>query len=137
MLFLFLALKHMLLPSPHWRCCCGGLFCRYAAIAGPVLADPILFGDYSTILQDSDAAPDGPQLRLYQDVGSYSSIQRLFEGVLAAYNEKHKPMNLVFFDDALEHLTRIHRTLRLPLVGNSLLRAPRLQLSLVHRHLHM
>ena len=29
-------------------------------------------------------------------------------------------MNLVFFEDALEHLTRIHRTMRLP-QGNSLL----------------
>ena len=42
----------------------------------------------------------------------------MFEGVLEHYNEKKKQMQLVFFDDALEHLTRIHRTLRLPRVRN-------------------
>jgi hypothetical protein len=85
------------------------------------MADPILFGDYRNVLADPDTAPGGAVLRLYEDVGSYSSIQPLFESVLAAYNQQHKPMQLVFFDDALEHLTRIQRTLRLPLVSyNSL-----------------
>ena len=41
----------------------------------------------------------------------------MFEEILKLYNSKKKPMNLVFFEDALEHLTRIHRTLRLPQVG--------------------
>ena len=36
------------------------------------------------------------------------------------YNAENKPMNLVFFEDALEHLTRIHRIVRLDL-GNALL----------------
>jgi dynein heavy chain len=85
------------------------------------MADPVLFGDYRNVLADPDTAPGGAVLRLYEDVGSYSSIQPLFESVLAAYNQKHKPMNLVFFDDALEHLTRIQRTLRLPLVSCNLL----------------
>lgn len=42
------------------------------------------------------------------------------EAILAMYNEKNKPMNLVFFEDALEHITRILRTITLP-QGNSLL----------------
>jgi dynein heavy chain len=29
------------------------------------------------------------------------------------YNERCTPMNLVLFDDALEHLTRIHRVIRM------------------------
>ena len=29
------------------------------------------------------------------------------------YNDSHTPMNLVLFDDALEHLTRIHRVIRM------------------------
>jgi hypothetical protein len=91
--------------------------CRYAVTSEKVMADPILFGDYRNVLADPDTAPGGAVLRLYEDVGSYSSIQPLFESVLAAYNQKHKPMQLVFFDDALEHLTRIQRTLRLPLVS--------------------
>ena len=33
--------------------------------------------------------------------------------ILEDYNENNTPMNLVLFDDALEHLTRIHRVLRM------------------------
>ena len=36
------------------------------------------------------------------------------------YNGKYKDMNLVFFEDALEHLTRVHRIIRLD-QGNALL----------------
>lgn len=56
-------------------------------------------------------------MRLYEDMGAFSDIKPLFENIMARYNETKKPMNLVFFDDALEHLTRISRTLRLPQVG--------------------
>lgn len=58
--------------------------------------------------------------RMYDDLGDYNSIKPLFEDVMTNfYNRKRKPMNLVFFEDALEHLTRIHRTLRLPQVGRA------------------
>ena len=33
--------------------------------------------------------------------------------ILEEYNDKYKAMNLVLFDDALEHLTRIHRVIRM------------------------
>ena len=33
--------------------------------------------------------------------------------ILSEYNESHTAMNLVLFDDALEHLTRIHRVIRM------------------------
>ena len=36
------------------------------------------------------------------------------------HNENHNPMNLVLFDDALDHLTRIHRVIRMD-QGHSLL----------------
>jgi dynein heavy chain len=85
-------------------------------LAEPVLAEPTLFGDFSNILETDDAA-DSPPPRLYKDVGNYGTIQPMFESLLVAYNSKHKPMQLVFFDDALEHLTRIIRTIRLPMVG--------------------
>jgi dynein heavy chain len=39
---------------------------------------------------------------------------------LEEYNERHTPMNLVLFDDALDHLTRVHRVLRMP-QGHALL----------------
>ena len=36
------------------------------------------------------------------------------------YNEHHTPMNLVLFNDALDHLARVHRVLRMP-QGHALL----------------
>lgn len=59
--------------------------------------------------------------RPYEDVGDYAGIKPLFERLLAAYNARApKKMQLVFFEDALEHLTRICRTVALP-QGNCLL----------------
>lgn len=34
--------------------------------------------------------------------------------ILEEYNESQSMMNLVLFDDALEHLTRVHRIIRIP-----------------------
>jgi dynein heavy chain, axonemal len=42
------------------------------------------------------------------------------ESLMGLYNSVHKPLNLVFFEDALEHVARIMRTLTLS-QGNSLL----------------
>jgi dynein heavy chain len=65
------------------------------------------------------AAPPAP--RPYEDVGDYGTIKPLFERLLELYNVRApKKMNLVFFEDALEHLTRACRTLSLPR-GNCLL----------------
>ena len=33
--------------------------------------------------------------------------------ILEEYNDSNTPMNLVLFDDALDHLTRIHRVIRM------------------------
>ena len=44
-------------------------------------------------------------------------MKPVIEELLGEYNSKKKPMNLVFFDDAIEHLTRIHRILRLQQVS--------------------
>jgi len=55
----------------------------------------------------------GEEGRLYEDLGTFDLMKPVVEELLAEYNSKKKPMNLVFFDDAIEHLTRIHRILRL------------------------
>lgn len=49
-------------------------------------------------------------------MGTYAAAKAAFEGMLAAYNRALKPMALVLFDDALDHLLRLHRTLSLPQV---------------------
>ena len=80
------------------------------------LAEPLLFGDFKADGRDSDAAT-----RLYGDLGDYTAIAPHIADSLAAYNEDNdKPMDLVLFEAALEHLTRILRIIRRPR-GNALL----------------
>ncbi|KAJ0405408.1 hypothetical protein ATCC90586_009447 [Pythium insidiosum] len=90
---------------------------------GPVTATDmrnLFFGDY----MDPDASP-----RRYNEVdvsldGAYDGIARLIaclDGYLTEYNGiSRKPMNLVMFLFAIEHLSRIIRVLNMP-GGNALL----------------
>ncbi|XP_062273833.1 dynein axonemal heavy chain 10 [Scomber scombrus] len=71
-----------------------------------VMRDPILFGDYRTALSDTEP-------RVYEDIQDYDASKALFQEILEEYNENKSRMNLVLFDDALEHLTRVHRIVRI------------------------
>uniref|UniRef100_A0A2C9JWZ0 AAA+ ATPase domain-containing protein n=1 Tax=Biomphalaria glabrata TaxID=6526 RepID=A0A2C9JWZ0_BIOGL len=71
-----------------------------------VMREPILYGDYRTALDEGEP-------RLYEDMQDYEATKAVFQEILEEYNESHTPMNLVLFDDALEHLSRIHRVLRM------------------------
>ncbi|KAE8635010.1 hypothetical protein XENTR_v10002490 [Xenopus tropicalis] len=68
--------------------------------------DPILFGDYRTGMSEGEP-------RVYEDIQDYEAAKALFQEILEEYNESKTKMNLVLFDDALEHLTRIHRIIRM------------------------
>uniref|UniRef100_A0A8C4TE89 Dynein axonemal heavy chain 10 n=1 Tax=Erpetoichthys calabaricus TaxID=27687 RepID=A0A8C4TE89_ERPCA len=70
------------------------------------IRDPILFGDYRTALNDAEP-------RVYEDIQDYDASKALFQEILEEYNETKSRMNLVLFDDALEHLTRVHRIIRM------------------------
>jgi dynein heavy chain len=85
----------------------------FGDVAEQALVDPILFGDFKNVGNDHE-------VRVYEDVETYDNIKPVFEAQLDEYNLKNKKMKLVMFDDALEHLTRCHRCLRLPR-GNLLL----------------
>ncbi|KAL2608307.1 hypothetical protein R1flu_026880 [Riccia fluitans] len=78
-----------------------------------ILKNLILFADYRHCLHET--VP-----RLYEDLGNFDFIKPHIENVLDDYNITNKKMNLVMFEDALEHLTRIHRLMPLP-QGNALL----------------
>ncbi|OQR86956.1 flagellar inner arm dynein 1 heavy chain alpha [Achlya hypogyna] len=86
--------------------------------APTALVDPLLFGDYADCRNRLSGG--GEDLRLYQDMESYKRIQSIFEEVLETYNLDNKPMALVLFEMALEHLSRILRIIRNPL-GHALL----------------
>lgn len=81
---------------------------------------PILYGDFENALQRINSGGAEEDARLYKDLGSYGDIRKIFDGILESYNMERKPMTLVFFEQALEHLCRIHRIIRNPR-GNALL----------------
>lgn len=64
---------------------------------------PILFGDYRTALKDD-------QPKIYEDLQDYQAIKSIFEEILIEYNQQ---IDIILFNNALEHLTRIYRVLRL------------------------
>jgi len=89
--------------------------------AEEALADPLIWGDFQdalNILLSSDSP--WQEVRLYQDMGDYGTVRKIFNELLENYNAEKRPMNLVLFEDALSHLVRIHRIIRMP-QGNALL----------------
>ncbi|CAM4852615.1 unnamed protein product [Rotaria socialis] len=78
-----------------------------------IFRQPSLFGDYRTALDIGEA-------KIYEDIQDYDAAKALFDEILQEYNEQYARMNLVLFEDALEHLTRIHRVIRMD-KGNALL----------------
>ncbi|XP_010134250.1 PREDICTED: dynein heavy chain 10, axonemal, partial [Buceros rhinoceros silvestris] len=70
------------------------------------MRDPILFGDFRTALSEGEP-------RIYEDVQDYDAAKAIFQEILEEYNEFNTKMNLVLFDDALEHLIHVHRIIRL------------------------
>jgi dynein heavy chain len=67
---------------------------------------PLLFGDFRNTL-------DTTQPRLYEDVESFDTCKAIFDKIIEEYDETNTSMGLVLFDDALEHLCRVQRILRM------------------------
>jgi dynein heavy chain len=57
------------------------------------------------------SADDTP---LYTPVPTYESLKKALEDKLAEYNETNAVMDLVLFQQAMEHVTRISRIIDLP-----------------------
>ncbi|XP_040982062.1 LOW QUALITY PROTEIN: dynein heavy chain 10, axonemal [Aquila chrysaetos chrysaetos] len=70
------------------------------------MRDPILFGDFRMALSEGEP-------RIYEDIQDYDAAKALFQEILEEYNEVNTKMNLVLFDDALEHLIHVHRIIRM------------------------
>ncbi|KAM9259890.1 dynein axonemal heavy chain 10 [Cariama cristata] len=70
------------------------------------MRDPILFGDFRMALSEGEP-------RIYEDIHDYDAAKAVFQEILEEYNEVNVKMNLVLFDDALEHLIRVHRIIRM------------------------
>ncbi|KAG9396016.1 Dynein heavy chain and region D6 of dynein motor [Carpediemonas membranifera] len=95
---------------------------QFPEIAEDALKTPLVFGDFREVNDIIAAAEDEEEVdavRLYEDLSDYDKIRPIVQDVLDIYNEHQKAMHLVLFEDALEHLTRIHRIIRIPR-GNAL-----------------
>ncbi len=78
------------------------------------MADPILFGSFENSMEQITDTKKGELTpTLYKDLGSYDNVRGIFNTILESYNSKYTVMNLVLFEDALQHLTRIHRIINM------------------------
>jgi dynein heavy chain len=84
------------------------------------MKNPSMFGDFENAVDRISSGGETEDVRLYKDLGGYDNIRNIFGSVLELYNQDNKPMTLVLFEQALEHLCRIHRIIRNPR-GNALL----------------
>jgi len=101
---------------------------KFASESSDALKDPCLYGDFRSICipraeeeeDDEEPKEEVAVPRLYEAFETYDDVKEVFERVLVEYNKKLKPMNLVLFEDALEHIVRLERVLQMPR-GNLLL----------------
>jgi dynein heavy chain len=84
---------------------------QFGDCAESALVDPLLFGDFA-LSQPAD--PDVEDPRLYEDLGDFSNVSEKMNKMLEEYGYENKPMELVLFNDALDHVTKIHRIIRFP-----------------------
>ncbi|XP_020287480.1 dynein heavy chain 10, axonemal isoform X2 [Pseudomyrmex gracilis] len=71
------------------------------------LRDPLLYGDFRNALSEDEP-------RFYEDLLDYEAVYSLFLEIFEEYNERSTTkLHMVLFNDALEHLTRVHRALRM------------------------
>jgi dynein heavy chain len=89
----------------------------YPNQSAQAMVDPCIFGDF----MNARSGKEG-EVRLYEDLGGYVELESAFASVMQRYNEEFpdKRLALVLFEDALAHLVRIHRIVRMPR-GNALL----------------
>ena len=83
------------------------------------VVDPQLFGDFML------AEPTEPELvvpEIYQDLESFEKVRKKCEDMLEQYEQENmtEGSSLVLFDDALDHIVRIIRILKMPR-GNAML----------------
>lgn len=71
-----------------------------------IMRDPLLFGDFRHGVVDEEP-------RVYEDLLDFTAVMHLFKEIMDEYNERRGKLDLVMFDDCLDHLTRVHRVLRM------------------------
>lgn len=71
------------------------------------MQDPILYGDFKTYLNDMP-------IKLYEDLENFDNLRLILTEILEDYDRVNDKCTLVLFNDAMAHLCRIYRIIRLP-----------------------
>jgi len=77
-----------------------------------ILEEPLIYTSFVSMCEGHEKA--------YMPIKEMAHLKKVLENKLAEYNEQIQTMNLVLFDQAIEHVARISRIIDLP-VGNALL----------------
>ena len=77
-----------------------------------IMEEPMIYTSFVSACQGHEKA--------YMPIKDMPHLKGILETKLAEYNEQVSQMNLVLFDQAMEHICRIARIIDLP-VGNALL----------------
>jgi len=93
---------------------------NFPSSSAAAMVEPCMFGDFKDAVERVVSGGTAEDIPLYQDMGGYEEVRTIFDGVLEQYNLEHKEMTLVLFEQALEHLCRVHRIIR-NVRGNALL----------------
>ncbi|UYV81318.1 DNAH6 [Cordylochernes scorpioides] len=92
----------------------AGMNFSYAIDSGSLIEKPILFGDFLRFMAD-------PADRHYEEMKDHSKVKTILVDYIEDYNfSTPKEIKLVFFMDAIQHVTRIARIIRQER-GNALL----------------
>ena len=75
-------------------------------------ASPLIFSNF--------AIPAAADEKIYFSIESYEKLKKVLEGKLSEYNDGNPKMDLVLFEQAMEHVTRIARIIDNPR-GNAML----------------
>lgn len=84
----------------------------YILLQAEIEARPLLYNNFMTVTAD-----DTP---VYNVVPGYEQLRKTLNDKLAEYNESNAVMDLVLFQQAMEHICRITRIISLPR-GNAML----------------
>ena len=83
-----------------------------SSLQAEIEARPLLYNNFMTVTAD-----DTP---VYNVVPGYEQLRKTLNDKLAEYNESNAVMDLVLFQQAMEHICRITRIISLPR-GNAML----------------
>ena len=99
---------------------------NFSDIAEEVMTAPCLHADFMKVNFydeeiDQDTKQPNIEQRFYENVESYEKVKKFLDTALEAFKDlANQTMNLVFYDECVDHLLRIHRIIRIQ-NGNALL----------------